>query len=373
MTKNCGILKIGLSAVLAVALSLFSVALLPRNANAAAGDLSISDAQQAVKKSKYSLAEAESKLASLSSECDQLEAEIDEMQTKVNELADQTLAAQEAMLAGRESLSEAMQYEYRNSSVAAMLGVVFGSSDWTQFTKGVDYISSIMDSQAAEVEKQKQLKAELEEVSTELTKQKDEQESKLGELETKRDEAQQVVDQVSDEVAANTEKLEELKAQAAAIAKSTQSTTNATTGKAPSSNGGGGSIPPSTGGGPSNTGSVGTHGGWVAPMSTSTNSGYATAYDLPGNSTASGIKYTNAVLGVAIDIHTPGYRELVNSHRSIQISYGGRTVVAQIIDGGGFAGYGTSLDLMHAVYTALDPSVSSARYWGKRTVTYRLL
>lgn len=374
LTKNYGILKIGLSAILAVALSLFSVALVPRNANASANDLSISDAQQAVKKSKYSLTEAESKLASLSSECEQLQAEIDEMQVKVNELADQTIAAQEAMLAGRESLSEAMQYEYRNSSVAAMLGVVFGSSDWTQFTKGVDYISSIMDSQAAEVEKQKQLKAELEEVSTELTNQKDEQEAKLSELETKRDEAQEVVNQVSDEVAANTEKLEKLKAQADAIAKSTQSTANATTGGTTNAGGGGGNrIPSSTGGGPSDTGNVGTHGGWVAPMSTSTNSGYATAYDLPGNLTASGIRYTNDILGVAIDIHTPGYRDLVNAHRSIQISYGGRTVVAQIIDGGGFAGYGTSLDLMHAVYTYLDPKATSAIYWGKRTVTYRLL
>lgn len=365
LTKNCGILKMGLSALLAVALSLFSIVLLPRNASAVPGDLSISDAQQAVKKSKYSLAEAENKLASLSSECKQLESEIEEMQVKVNELADQTLAAQNAMFAGRESLGEAMQYEYRNNSIEAMLGVIFGSSDWTQFTKGVDYISSIMDSQAAEVEKQKQLKAELEEVSTELTKQKDEQETKLGELEQKRDEAQQVVEQVSEEVAANTEKLEQLKAQAAAISKTTQS--------APS--GGGDTKPPTTinSGGPSNTGNTGTNGGWVAPLSTSWNSGYATAYDLPGNLTASGIRYTNDFMGVAIDIHTPGYRDLVNSHRSIQISYNGRTVVAQIIDGGGFAKYGTSLDLMHAVYTALDPGATSAKYWGKHTVSYRLL
>lgn len=359
-----------MSAFLALALSFFSLTLVPARADAVPDGLSISDAQQAVKQSKYSLAEAQSKLSTLSTECTQLESEIAEMQVKVDELADQTFEAQEAMYAGQESLGNAMVYDYRNNSMSALLDVFFGSDDLSQFTKGIDYISSIMDSQAEEIERQKVLRAELDEVSDELNKQKDEQEAKLGELELKRDEAQQVVDQVSEEVAANTEKLEELKAQAAAIAKSTQSTAVNTTG---STTGNTGSSSQGSSGGVTNTGSVGTNGGWVAPMSTSWNSGYATAYDLPGNYTASGIVYTNDFKGVAIDVNTPGYRQLVNSHRKIEISYNGRTVYAQIIDGGGFAGYGTSLDLMHAVYTALDPSATSAKYWGKHTVSYRLL
>ena len=364
----------GISAILAVSLSFFSIAIAPRNANAASDALSISDAQQAVNTAKYSLAEAESKLASISSECSALEGEIAEMQVKVEELAEETFAAQDAMLAGRESLGDAMNYEYRNSSISAILGVVFGSTDWTQFTKGVDYISSIMDSQAAEVERQKQLKAELEEVSAKLTKQKDAQEAKLGELELKRNEAQQVVNQVSEEVKANTVKLAELQARAASIAEAANnasvSTTGGGLGSAGSGSGGNGSGGGNSGGGDSS----GVSGGpWTAPMSTSWNSGYATAYNLFGNYTASGELYTQDLLGVAIDIHTPGYGQLVKGKRGIAISYGGNTVYARIIDGGNFARYGNALDLTLAVHQALDPSATTAAKWGKRTVTYRLI
>lgn len=373
MNRSCGIARTGISAFLAVTLSFFIIALLPRNASAAPDELSISDAQQAVKTAKYSLAEAQSKLSSISSECTQLESEIADMQTKVDDLAEQTIAAQDAMFAGRESLGEAMKYDYQNDALSAVLGVVFGSSDWSQFTKGVDYLSSIMDSQAAEVENQKRLKAELEEVSGQLTRQKDEQEAKLGELERKRDEAQQVVDQVSEEVAANTEKLNELKAQAAAIAQATQNTANNTTGNF--GGGGGGNSGGNSGGGGNNGGgnSGGGGGGWVAPMTTSWNSGYATAYDLFGGMTASGEVYNYDTSGVAIAVQTPGYGSLVRNKRAIQISYGGTTITTRIIDGGGFAKYGNALDLTRAVHVALDPNATTAAKWGKRTVTYRLL
>lgn len=380
MIERCGIARAGLSAFLAVTLSFFSIALLPRNAVADPAELSISDAQQAVNTAKYSLAEAQSRLSSISAECTQLESEIAEMQTKVDDLAEQTIEAQDAMFAGRESLGEAMRYDYRNDTLSAMLGVVFGSTDWSQFTKGVDYLSSIMDSQAAEVENQKRLKAELEEVSGQLTKQKDEQEAKLGELERKRDEAQQVVDQVSDEVASNTEKLNELKAQAAAIAQSTQDTASNTTGNFGGSSGGG-STGGSTGGGNSgggnsgggNSGGGNSGGSWVAPLSASWNSGYATAYDLFGGTTASGEIYNYDTSGVAIAVQTPGYGSLVRNKRAIQISYGGTTITTRIIDGGGFAKYGNALDLTRAVHVALDPNATTAAKWGKRTVTYRLL
>lgn len=369
LTSSRSIARTGLSALLAVTLSFFCIALFPRHAGAT--DMAINDAQQAVKTAKYTLAEAESKLASLSSECTQLEAEIAEMQTKVDELAEQTIQAQDAMFAGRASLGEAMKYDYQNSALDAVLGVVFGSSDWSQFTKGVDYISSIMDSQAAEVENQKRLKAELEEVSGQLNAQKDEQEAKLGELEMKRDEAQDVVEQVTEEVASNTEKLNALKAQAAAIAQATQNTATETTGNLGGGNNGGGGN--GNNGGNNGGGGGGGGAGWVAPMTTSWNSGYATAYNLFGNKTASGEVYNYDTSGVAIAVQTPGYGSLVRNKRAIQISYNGVTVTTRIIDGGGFAKYGNALDLTRAVHVALDPSATTAAQWGKRTVTYRLL
>lgn len=351
-----------LSALLAVALSFFSVAFLPLDARAVPGDLAISDAQQAVKESKYSLAEAESKLASLSSECAQLESEIEEMQGKVEELAQETLAAQDAMLAGRESLGDAMQYEYRNNSVEAMLGVIFGSSDWTQFTKGVDYLSSIMDSQAAEVEKQKQLKADLEAVSSELTEQKDEQEAKLGELERKRDEAQAVVDQVTEEVAANTEKLNELKAQAAAIAQAqqsaptnTQSTPSAS--QAPSSNNSSANAPSGAVGGEWRQGVASAYGGSSDPNTLN-----------PGR-TATGAICDDNSMGVAIPMSWANYRSYLG--RTVEIRYGGQTVYATVNDCGGMGGGARSLDLQPGVFKAFGFRTCQA--WGVRTVSYRFL
>lgn len=353
----------GLSALLAVALSVFSIALLPRDASAASNSLSINDVQQAVTKSKYSLAEAESKLAALSSECDALESEIAKMQEKVDELADQTMAAQDAMLAGRQSLGEAMQYEYRNNSVAAMLGVVFGSTDWTQFTKGVDYISSIMDSQAEEVEKQKQLKADLEEVSSELAKQKDEQEAKLDELESKRDEAQQVVNQVSDEVAANTEKLEALKAQAAALNHQEQQAAS-TVNPASSSNSGSSSNSSGSSSAPSSSE------GW--------RSGQATAYGgstdpntNPNNLTAAGAKVTDSSMGVAIPLAWGSAEWSRLKGHKVEIRYNGQTVYGVVNDRGGMAGGARHLDLQPGIFKAFG--FSSCQAWGVRTVEYRFL
>lgn len=355
----------GLSALLAVALSFFCIALIPGNANASQSDLSINDVQQAVKKSKYSLAEAESKLSALSTECSELETEIDEMQAKVDELAEQTLAAQDAMFAGRESLGEAMQYEYRNNSVEAMLGVIFGSSDWTQFTKGVDYISSIMDSQAAEVEKQKQLKADLEGVSSELTKQKDEQEAKLSELERKRDEAQEVVNQVSEEVAANTEKLEELKAQAARIAQTQQSTSSATTSIPKPSNSNGGSNANKQ---PANTPSSPVGGEWRQGVA-SAYGGSSDPYTLNPGRTATGAVCDDNSMGVAVPTAWPNYRSYFG--KTVEIKYGGKTVYATVNDCGGMGSGARHLDLQPGVFKAFGFSTCQA--WGVRTVSYRFL
>ncbi len=65
----------------------------------------------------------------------------------------------------------------------------------------------------------------------------------------------------------------------------------------------------------------------------------------------------------------PNYRSYFG--RMVEISYGGRTVVAVVNDCGSLNGGSRSLDLQPGVWKALG--FSSATAWGVRTVSYRFL
>ena len=74
-------------------------------------------------------------------------------------------------------------------------------------------------------------------------------------------------------------------------------------------------------------------------------------------------------MGVAVPMSMPNYRSYFG--RSVEISYGGRTVVAVVNDCGGLGGGSRALDLQPGVWRALG--ASSCFDWGVRTVSYRFL
>lgn len=353
-------------------------------------DLAIKDAETAVSSSKLSLEEAKSRLDQITAEYNVLNAEIDDMQSKIDSLSEQVLEAQAAMLEGRDALSDTAVYEYRNNTMTTMLNILLGSQNISELTTNMSYISQIMDHQAKEIATQKQLKSELETASEELNAQKNEQESKLAELDRKQSEAQNVVDHVSQEYAANTEYLNALKAQADALRRAEAQATQevdpgATTINRPSSSGSGGGTPSQgqTGStGSTGTGSSGTtsNGGNTSGGTSSSGEGWrtglATAYGgssdpytpNPGK-TATGAICNDYSVGVAVPMAWPNYRSYLG--RTVEIVYNGKTVYAPVNDCGGMQGGRVSLDLQPGVFKAFG--FSNCNAWGIRTVQYRFL
>lgn len=353
-------------------------------------DLAVSDARAAIEASKLSLDEATARLNSLKSEYDALSDEIDDMQSQIDELAVQVLDAQNAMLKGRDSLSATAVYEYRNDTSLVMLDAILGAESITELATNLGYISQIMDYQADEIEKQKNLKSELESVSGELTAKKSEQEAKLGELDRKQDEAQAVVNNVAAEYASNTSALAALEAQAAAMkreeAKATQEVNpNATTLNRPDSSAT--TNTPQTPSNSQNTSKPSTPSGGGSNSNNNSNSGntssgegwrtgIATAYGgssdpntpNPGT-TATGAVCNDTSMGVAVPMAWSNFRSYFG--RTVEIKYGGKTVYATVNDCGGMQGGYVSLDLQPGVFKAFGYSTCQA--WGARTVQYRFL
>lgn len=87
-----------------------------------------------------------------------------------------------------------------------------------------------------------------------------------------------------------------------------------------------------------------------------------------GSTTADGSTVSDWSMGVAIPLAW-GRRDLLG--RQVEISYGGKSVIATINDLGGMGGGSRSLDLQPGVFKALGASTCDA--WGIRTVRYRIL
>ena len=88
----------------------------------------------------------------------------------------------------------------------------------------------------------------------------------------------------------------------------------------------------------------------------------------PGT-TATGAVCNDSSMGVAVPMSLSGYRKLFG--RTVEISYGGKTVYATVNDCGGLGGGSRALDLQPGVWKAFG--FSSCKAWGLRTVSYRFL
>lgn len=389
MTKSTGIINKATAVVLALMLAAFGLSLVPLEADATGrADLAIRDAESAVSSAKLSLDEAKTRLDEITAEYNELNAEIDSMQAKIDRLANQVLEAQEAMLEGRDALSDTAVYEYRNNTMTTMLNVLLGSQDISELTINLGYLSQIMNHQAKEIATQKQLKSDLESASDELNIQKNEQEAKLAELDRKQSEAQNVVNQVSQEYAANTEYLAALKSQADTLKRAEVQATqevdpSANTVNRPSSPAAqapsGGQQASSSGTTGSSTGtspSGGSSGGGSSSSGEGWRTGLATAYGgssdpytpNPGK-TATGAVCNDYSVGVAVPMAWSNYRSYLG--RTVEIVYNGKTVYAPVNDCGGMQGGRVSLDLQPGVFKAFG--FSNCNAWGIRTVQYRFL
>ncbi len=316
---------------------------------------------------------AEARLASITEEYDSLTAEVDSLQGEIDATAKEAMEAQAAVVAGREALGNTAISQYRDGQSASLITILLDSSNFPTFLRNVEYVTRVMNAQADEIEAQKERQAHLEEVTTELNRQKDAQVEAMNALEAKKAEAASVVsaasDRLSDAEAAEAERLAELERQAAALEQANAAVEepaenpNATTTNRQDVVSSDTTVtqdpnptPPSS------------ESGWMTGIA-SAYGGESDPYTKNPGITANGTVCDDNSMGVAIPASTPNCRSYFG--RTVEISYGGKTVFATVEDSGGLDGGSRALDLQPGVFKAFG--FSTCQEWGLRKVRYRFL
>lgn len=351
---------------LGVACSLALAISVPMYGLAAPSQSTINNAVSNYASAEAALNSAQQKLDAISVEYEKISSEVDSLQQEINKMAAQVLTAQAAMLEGRSALALSAAHEYRNSSMSSLITSLVSSQSWQELLRNVDYAGKIMSQHSEEVAQQKELKDTFDQASEKLTSEKNKQEAKLLELNTKRAEASAVVEEAAKYAESSSQQLKSLKAQAEQFiwkssAPEPEVDPKANTVNRPEV------VPPSTPVIPDPKPSTN-----VGDYKTGTASAYGGFSDKgtpnPGR-TASGAVCDDNSTGVAIPMSLPNYRSYFG--RTVEIVYNGKTVYGTVNDCGSMGGGARALDLQPGIFKAFGYPDCFA--WGLRTVKYRFL
>ena len=377
-----------LGCLLAAFLACGLVPFAPRAAGADEVDeAAVAEAERSVEEAQSALDGAESSRQGIAADHEALVQEVAELQKRIDETTAQALEAQQEVIDGRAALAKAAVYEYRGGSAQSLVMLLLEAQSFDELVRNLVYLSSVVQYQVDEVEAQKERSARFDALMEDLNAQKDEQDRKLAELEEKKVQAEQTVSDASTklqgaqgEYASMVEelqrKIEEAEAQGSAPAEPVavdESNTNTSRpgdqmteiapdpSPSPAPDGGSGSDPapkpaPDPGVGWS-TGVASAYGGSTDPSTPN-----------PGI-TATGAVCDDWSMGVAVPMAWPRYWQYYG--RTVEISYGGMTVLATVNDCGYMGGGSRVLDLQPGVWKAFG--FSSCNDWGLRTVSYRFL
>lgn len=377
-----------LGCLLAALLACGLVPFAPRAAGADEVDeAAVAEAERAVEEAQGALDGAESNRQGIAADHEALVKEVADLQKRIDETTAQALEAQQEVIDGRAALAKAAVYEYRGGSAQSLVKLLLEAESFDELVRNLVYLSSVVQYQVDEVEAQKERSARFDALMEDLNAQKDEQDRKLAELEKKKVQAEQTVSDASTrlqgaqgEYASMVEelqrKIEEAEAQGSAPAEPVavdESNTNTVRpgdqmtdvapdpSPSPAPDGGSGSDPapepaPDPGAGWS-TGIASAYGGSTDPYTPN-----------PGT-TATGAVCDDWSMGVAVPMAWPRYWQYYG--RTVEISYGGMTVLATVNDCGYMGGGSRVLDLQPGVWKAFG--FSSCNDWGLRTVSYRFL
>ena len=355
-----------LGCLLAALLACGLVPFAPRAAGADEVDeAAVAEAERAVEEAQGALDGAESNRQGIAADHEALVKEVADLQKRIDETTAQALEAQQEVIDGRAALAKAAVYEYRGGSAQSLVKLLLEAESFDELVRNLVYLSSVVQYQVDE----------------------DEQDRKLAELEEKKVQAEQTVSDASTklqgaqgEYASMVEelqrKIEEAEAQGSAPAEPVavdESNTNTVRpgdqmtdvapdpSPSPAPDGGSGSDPapepaPDPGAGWS-TGIASAYGGSTDPYTPN-----------PGT-TATGAVCDDWSMGVAVPMAWPRYWQYYG--RTVEISYGGMTVLATVNDCGYMGGGSRVLDLQPGVWKAFG--FSSCNDWGLRTVSYRFL
>ena len=377
-----------LGCLLAALLACGLVPFAPRAAGADEVDeAAVAEAERAVEEAQGALDGAESNRQGIAADHEALVQEVADLQKRIDETTAQALEAQQEVIDGRAALAKAAVYEYRGGSAQSLVKLLLEAESFDELVRNLVYLSSVVQYQVDEVEAQKERSARFDALMEDLNAQKDEQDRKLAELEEKKVQAEQTVSDAytrlqgaQGEYASMVEelqrKIEEAEAQGSApaepVAVDESNTNTARPGDqmtdvapdpspSPAPDGGSGSDPapepaPDPGAGWS-TGIASAYGGSTDPYTPN-----------PGT-TATGAVCDDWSMGVAVPMAWPRYWQYYG--RTVEISYGGMTVLATVNDCGYMGGGSRVLDLQPGVWKAFG--FSSCNDWGLRTVSYRFL
>ena len=344
----------------------------------------VSDAQNA-------LSAAEARMSQIASEHEALVKQAEELQDQIDEATQGVMDAQAAAQAGRNKLGVYATQEYKTGGIS-LIKVLLESQSISDLVNNMQYFDAIQEDQARQIAEQKQLEATFNDALDDLNKKKDEQVKAISDAEAKQTEAQQVVAQatahLSDaQAAAEAARLAELQKQAEALKAQQEAQSQTEQASAEESKGAAEKAEESGNSAASNSGNQSSSSSSSESSSSSSNnsnssntstsgwqSGVVSAYGSTsdgtlGAHTATGAIVSESSMGVAVPMSMPNYRSYFG--RSVEISYGGRTVVAVVNDCGGLGGGSRALDLQPGVWKALG--ASSCFDWGVRTVSYRFL
>ena len=343
----------------------------------------VSDAQNA-------LSAAEARMSQIASEHEALVKQAEELQEQIDEATQGVMDAQAAAQAGRDKLGIYATQEYKTGGIS-LIKVLLESQSISDLVNNMQYFDAIQEDQARQIAEQKQLEATFNEALDDLNKKKDEQVKAISDAEAKQTEAQQVVAQatahLSDaQAAAEAARLAELQKQAEALKAQQEAQSQTEQASEGESKGAADKAEESGNSAASNSGNQSSSSSSSESNSSSSNnsnssntssgwqSGVVSAYGSTsdgtlGAHTATGAIVSESSMGVAVPMSMPNYRSYFG--RSVEISYGGRTVVAVVNDCGGLGGGSRALDLQPGVWKALG--ASSCFDWGVRTVSYRFL
>ncbi len=331
-----------------------------------------------------SLDAASKQLDSITQEYKDIESNIAALESQMQETTSKVMSAQSAMLKGQNVLGDAVKASYKSEGNSSLVSVFLMSEDLGDFLKNITYYSAIQQDQAELVDEQKDLRNQFTAALSELEGQKRQQDGMKKQAAAKKTEAEKVVSEASAKVSSiesERARIAELQAKAAQMEqqKKQQEVTpdpgwNTNTDEDSSNNDGDSND--SDSGGNSNSGDSGNGGGSAIEPSEGWQTGVASAYGgssdpytpNPGR-TATGAVCDDDSMGVAVPMVWSNYWQYYG--HAVEISYGGRSVIATINDCGYMGGGSRSLDLQPGVFKALGFSTCQA--WGVRTVSYRIL
>jgi peptidoglycan hydrolase CwlO-like protein len=280
------------------------------------------------------LSSAVDELNSIADKVDKAKGEIEGLQREIDEKASKAQKKQEETLKLNEDRDRAVVSMYKNGGTVGLISMVFDNSKtFPELVSNTAYIGYVSDNASKLAQESKQARDDLEESVKKLDEKKTEQEKTVKELRDKRVELSQKVDDLKGKLDS-----------AEIISRATTSLMS------------------------SKTFDTGDTTGWQSGVA-SAYGGYSDASVAPGARTATGDPVSETSMGVAVPMAWDGYSSLFG--RKVEISYGGKSVIATVNDCGGMGGGSRSLDLQPGVFRAFG--ATNCFEWGLRNVRYRFL